>query len=96
MSCFVEISELNANSVDADQTPRSVASDLGPYCLPVSLLWEARLIWIKGKKQNIGTRHIISIKIACVPSEDSGQPSVLSEMLCPGVLFLAFCFRSVS
>ena len=28
LSCFVEISELNANSVDPDQTPRSAASDL--------------------------------------------------------------------
>ena len=30
LSCFVESSERNANSVDPDQTPRSVASDLGP------------------------------------------------------------------
>ena len=28
LSCFIEISELNSNSVDPDQTPRSVASDL--------------------------------------------------------------------
>ena len=32
ISCFVEISELIANSVDSEQTPRSVASDLG-LCL---------------------------------------------------------------
>ena len=43
---FVEISELNAKSVDPDQTPRSVASDLGLHCLPVFLLWDARLIWV--------------------------------------------------
>ena len=29
LSCFVEISELNANSVDPDQMPHSAASDLG-------------------------------------------------------------------
>ena len=29
---FVEIPERNANSVDPDQTPRSVASDLGLHC----------------------------------------------------------------
>ena len=29
--------ELNANSVDPDQTPRSAASDLGLYCLPMYL-----------------------------------------------------------
>ena len=44
---FVGISELNANSVDSDQTPRSAAfnavSDLGLHCLPMSLLWDARL-----------------------------------------------------
>ena len=29
---FLEISYLNANSVDRDQTPRSAASDLGLHC----------------------------------------------------------------
>ena len=42
---FIEIHLLNANSVDPDQTPRSVASDLGLYCLPKSLLWDARHKW---------------------------------------------------
>ena len=41
--CFVESPLFNANSVDPDQTPRSAASDLGLYCLPLSLLWDARL-----------------------------------------------------
>ena len=43
---FVGISELNTNSVDSDQTPRSVASDLDLHCLPMSFLWDARLIWV--------------------------------------------------
>ena len=38
---------VNANSVDPDQTPRSVASDLGLHCLPVSHLWNARHKWVK-------------------------------------------------
>ena len=38
-----ELSRFNANNVDPDQTPRSVASDLGLRCLPMSLLWDARL-----------------------------------------------------
>ena len=29
---------VNANSVDADQTPRSATSDLGLHCLPVTFL----------------------------------------------------------
>ena len=29
--------------MDPDQTPRSAASDLGLHCLPMSLLWDARL-----------------------------------------------------
>ena len=37
------MSELNANSLNPDQTSRSAASDLGLYCLPMSLLWDARL-----------------------------------------------------
>ena len=40
---WLEMSELNANNVDPDQTPRSVASDLGLHCLPMSLLWDSRL-----------------------------------------------------
>ena len=47
LSCFVEVSELNVNIVDPDQTPRSAASDLGLHCLAVSLLWDARLNWVK-------------------------------------------------
>ena len=41
------MSEPNTNSVDPDQTPHSAASDLGLYCLPMSLLWDARLKWVK-------------------------------------------------
>ena len=44
LSCFVEISALNAKSVDTDQTPHSVESDL--HCLPMSLLWDARHKWV--------------------------------------------------
>ena len=44
---FVEISELNANSVDRDQTPCSVASDLGLHCLPMSSLRDCRLKLVK-------------------------------------------------
>ena len=46
LSCFTEISELNANSVDPDQMPHSVASDLGLHCLPMFFLWDGRLIWV--------------------------------------------------
>ena len=35
------------NSVDPDQTPRTVASDLGLHCLPMSHKKDARLIWVK-------------------------------------------------
>ena len=49
LSCYVEVSELNANSIDPDQRPRSVASDLGLHCLPMSLLLDARLKWVKGR-----------------------------------------------
>ena len=42
----MERSELNANSVDPDQTPRSAASDLGLHCLPMSYLWDAKHKWV--------------------------------------------------
>ena len=38
----MEIRDLNANSVDPDQSPRSVKSDQGLHCLPMSLLWDAK------------------------------------------------------
>ena len=41
------MSKVNANSAEPDQTPRSAASDLGLHCLSMSLLWDARLKWIK-------------------------------------------------
>ena len=47
ISCSVEIFELNPNRVDPDQTPCSAVSDLGPHCLPMSLLLDARLKWVK-------------------------------------------------
>ena len=44
---------VNANSVDPDQTPRSVASDLGLHCLRMSYLWDARHKWVKEKINNV-------------------------------------------
>ena len=37
------MAKLFANSGDPDQTPRSVASDLGLHCLPITLLRVSRL-----------------------------------------------------
>ena len=44
---LMEIPVSNANSIDPDQTPPSVASNLGLHCLPMSLLWGARFKWAK-------------------------------------------------
>ena len=38
---------MQANSGDPDQTPHSVASDLGLHCLPMSYKKHARHIWVK-------------------------------------------------
>ena len=35
-----------ANSGDPDQTPHSVASDMGLYCLPMSYIKDTRHIWV--------------------------------------------------
>ena len=55
LSCFVEIPEFNANSVDPDQTLHFVVSDLSLHCLPMSLLWEARHEWVKEGRQLLQT-----------------------------------------
>ena len=43
--------ELFANSGDSDQTPRSVASDVGLHCLPVTSLGVSSLQWVKISKE---------------------------------------------
>ena len=45
--CFTEIPVFNANSIDTNQMPHSVASDLGLYCLPITLLVVSRPKWVK-------------------------------------------------
>ena len=39
---FIRIPVFNANSIQPDLTPRYAASEQGLYCLPVSLLRDAR------------------------------------------------------
>ena len=65
---FIEISVLNANSADPDQTPQYAASDQGLHCLLMSLLWDARhkLVNTQSQKTYLWT---------CAPSEDSDQPA---------------------
>ena len=43
--CIIKIRVFNANIIDPDQTPHSVASDLCLHCLQMSLLWEAWYKW---------------------------------------------------
>ena len=43
------MAKLFANSGDPDQTPRFAASDLGPLCLPITLLQASRLQWVNAK-----------------------------------------------
>ena len=38
---------MQENSGDPDQTPHSLASDLGLHCLPMSNKKDARHIWVK-------------------------------------------------
>ena len=45
---FIFIQDIQlANRGDPDQTPRSVASNLGLHCLPVSHKKDDRHIWVK-------------------------------------------------
>ena len=61
--CFIEIPVINANSVDPDQMPHSMASDLGLHCLPMSLFWDTRHKWVKcyrGEEDTDGSYNKIS------------------------------------
>ena len=57
---FIHVEILQANSVDSDQTPRPVASDLGLHCLPRSQTWDAghkRVNWAPGITKLYDNRH---------------------------------------
>ena len=56
LSCFVEISIINANRVDPDQTPRSVASDLGLHCFLMSLFMGRRHELVNLTKNDLNVR----------------------------------------
>ena len=49
--------------------PHSAASDLGLYCLSMSLLWEAKLKWVKNEPA-----HDKTYSKTCVTGKDSDQP----------------------
>ena len=67
ITLFYIFSICNANSVEPNQMPQNVASDLGLCCLPMSLLWDA---WIKRVKLfTIFNIHILR-------SEQIGQTNV--------------------
>ena len=55
---------INANSVDPDQTPRSVAPDLGLHCLPKSYLWE------------LGTYELKTYGTGCIDPPLNFRPQV--------------------
>ena len=78
---------LLANSEDPDQTPRSVASDLGLHCLPLSQKWDARLIWVKLRiLAIIEPQHHKASKMTSAPSDNSdqhGHPPSLISLRCP-------------
>ena len=69
IACFLEIPICNASTVDPDQALRSVASDLGQHCLPMSLLWDARHKWVKISRLWMTTaerfQQIIGIRFLC-------------------------------
>ena len=52
-------------SVDLDQTPHSVVSDLGLHCLLMSLLWEARFKRVKKKKGMSQVKQFVKNRLIC-------------------------------
>ena len=52
---------MQANSGDPDQTPHSVASDLGLHYLPMSHKKDARHIWVK---MQLFCLHMYLIRVA--------------------------------
>ena len=42
--CYINHYIFDANSVEPNQMPQSVASDLGLHCLPMSFLWDVECL----------------------------------------------------
>ena len=79
LSCFVKISEINANGVDPDQTLLSAASDLRLHCLPMSHLWDARLKWVNITTIIFPWYHIGAATSENVPSDMCAQQRFRSD-----------------
>ena len=64
--------------MDPYQTPRSVTSDMGLHCLSMSLLWDARLIWVKHEQvekwRPIFFRYIEELKCPIIVGNYSTYP----------------------
>ena len=56
----------NANSVDPDQTPRSLASDLVLHYLQMPLLWDARHKWVNVIKKKQIPAHCYVCLLAII------------------------------
>ena len=73
---------MQAKGGDPDQTPHSVASDLGLHCLPMSLKKDARHIWVKMHLFGYLIRVPEIWEVACwnnIPSESALGTSDLSK-----------------
>ena len=68
---FIEISVFNANSVDPNQTPRSVVSDAGLPCLSMSLFG---MIDINGfRRMDTLSEKVTLLQLLYLPSEGGGR-----------------------
>ena len=98
------MSELNANNVDPDQTPRSVASDLWLHCLPMSLITKTCLFkyienftsknWKFLDKKTLIFFHISAQNIDCGYSLEPPQRGSSNEY--PQSMFWAEIWKYLS
>ena len=60
VNTFIDISIVNANVVDPDQTPHSAVSDLDLHCYPITLFSISRLQWVnwRGKWDSVWSLSI--------------------------------------
>ena len=70
------MAKLFANSGDPDQTPHSVASDLGLHCLPITLLRVSRLQWINDDRVIMKQHSSYRVEF-CLPLGLSMEPQDL-------------------
>ena len=85
-----------ANNEDPDQTPCSVAFDLGLHCLLMSQKWDPGLIWVKATATHRRTgrqANVIELCIFFLIFIDNSENYLQDRIHVRQKIYMYVCFR---